>query len=102
MKKKWYKVIPFVIVAGTLGVLLFSSVFMMLWNGILPAVIHAGSITLWQAAGILVLGRMLFGGFKGRRMMAGACRQRNWNGSRAQMYMGCRKYEPAPATAVNE
>lgn len=99
MKKKWSKVIPFVILAGTVGVLLFSSVFMLLWNGILPAVIHAGSITLWQAAGILLLGRMLFGGFKGRRMMAGACRQRNWHGDRAQMYMGCRKYEPAPAVS---
>ena len=46
------------VVAGTL---LFSAVFMLLWNAVLPAVLHVGAITIWQAAGILLLSRILFG-----------------------------------------
>lgn len=36
---------------------------MLLWNAILPQVVHAGLITYWQAMGLLVLSRILFGGF---------------------------------------
>ncbi|RKR80810.1 hypothetical protein BDD43_0945 [Mucilaginibacter gracilis] len=32
-----------------------------LWNAILPAVIHAAPVTYWQALGLLVLCRILFG-----------------------------------------
>jgi hypothetical protein len=40
---------------------------MFLWNAILPEVIPAvGKVTFMQAAGILILCRILFGGFKGR------------------------------------
>lgn len=40
---------------------------MLLWNGILPSVITSvGSVTYPQAVGLLVLCRILFGGFKGR------------------------------------
>lgn len=41
---------------------------MWLWNAILPEVVHAGELGYWQAMGLLVLSRLLFGGFgfKGR------------------------------------
>lgn len=40
---------------------------MSLWNAILPAVIPAvGVLTYKQAVGLLILCRLLFGGFKGR------------------------------------
>jgi hypothetical protein len=40
---------------------------MFLWNAILPEVITSvGKVTYWQAMGLLVLSRILFGGFKGR------------------------------------
>lgn len=40
---------------------------MFLWNAILPAVIPAvGTLTYLQAIGLLILCRLLFGGFKGR------------------------------------
>ena len=40
---------------------------MFLWNSILPEVIPAiGKVTFMQAAGLLILCRILFGGFKGR------------------------------------
>lgn len=44
---------------------LFGWVVMHLWNSILPGVIGVATITFWQAVGILVLSKILFGGFKG-------------------------------------
>jgi hypothetical protein len=38
---------------------------MFLWNAILPAVLGVKAITFYQALGILVLSKILFGGFKG-------------------------------------
>jgi hypothetical protein len=38
-----------------------------LWNGILTDVLSLKAITYWQALGILVLARILFGGFPGPR-----------------------------------
>ena len=71
MKKRWGKKIPFVILFGLLGVFAFSGVVMLLWNAILPAVVHVGAITIWQAMGILLLCKILFSGFRGRRRMHG-------------------------------
>jgi len=69
MKKRWVKKIPFVIAIGLLGIFAFSSVVMLLWNAILPGVLHVSAITIWQAMGILLLCKMLFSGFRGRRRM---------------------------------
>lgn len=41
-------------------------VVMSLWNGILVEVLSVKTITFWQAGGILVLSKILFGGFKGK------------------------------------
>ena len=38
-----------------------------LWNGVLTEVVGVKTVTYWQALGILVLARILFGGFPGRR-----------------------------------
>lgn len=38
-----------------------------LWNGVLTEVVNVKAVTYWQALGILVLARILFGGFPGRR-----------------------------------
>ena len=38
-----------------------SYVVMMLWNWLMPAVFSLGMITFWQALGILVLAKVLFG-----------------------------------------
>lgn len=71
MKKRRIRKVPFVIAIATLGVFVFSGIVMLLWNGILPTVLHVSAITLWQAMGILLLSKILFGGFKGRRRMMG-------------------------------
>jgi len=52
---------------------LFSAVVMGLWNAILPEVTGATTITFWQAAGILILAKILFGGWWG-----GRCGGRRW------------------------
>jgi len=79
MRKNWKRKIPLIIGVVTIGVFALSGVVMLLWNNILPAVFHAGMITFWQAMGILVLSKLLFGGFRGRRGMGG------WHG-RKQMF----------------
>jgi hypothetical protein len=48
-----------------IAVFLFSAIVMGLWNAILPEVIAVKTISLWQAMGILLLSKILFGGFRG-------------------------------------
>jgi len=44
--------------------LLLSAVVMLLWNAILPPLLHVGNINYGQSVGLLVLCRILFGGFR--------------------------------------
>jgi hypothetical protein len=48
-----------------LGIAAFLSltgfVVMSLWNYLLPAILHVGAITFWQAIGIFILCKILFG-----------------------------------------
>jgi hypothetical protein len=61
MKKLWIALIaPPAIV---LFVWLFGEIVMHLWNWLLPSLFGWHSITFWQALGLLVLCRILFGGF---------------------------------------
>ena len=61
-ERKAGKIILFVIAA----LLLFGLVVMGLWNAILPKVANVSPINFWQALGILLLSKILFGGFGGR------------------------------------
>ena len=63
--KYWIKRAIFIPIAIAAAVFIFGSAVMLLWNWILPAVIGISTITFWQAIGILVLARILFGSFKG-------------------------------------
>ena len=71
MKKIWMRKAPFIIAIGILGVSAFSWLVMTLWNNILPGVLHIGAITFWQAAGILLLSKILFSGFRRMHPMGG-------------------------------
>ncbi len=62
-KAKWKKFWPLLFLLVPLGIYLFVFSVMWLWNAILPEVIGVKAITFWQAAGILVLSKILFGGF---------------------------------------
>jgi hypothetical protein len=46
-----------------LGIAVFSYVTMLLWNALLPELLHLPMINFWQALGLLILSRLLFGGF---------------------------------------
>lgn len=47
-------------------IFLLPVVVMFLWNSILPDVINVKEINYWQALGIFILSKILFGGFKSR------------------------------------
>lgn len=66
MKKFWFKRGLMFFIFFIIAILLFSAVVMGLWNAILPEVIGVKTITFLQALGILLLSKILFGGF-GRR-----------------------------------
>jgi|SRR5579862_2291436 hypothetical protein len=53
----------------------FSFFVMRLWNWLMPAVFGWHLITYWQALGLLVLSKILFGGFRG-----GPQRHWRWRG----------------------
>jgi hypothetical protein len=61
----WIKYAIFIPIAIAGGVFIFGSIVMLLWNALLPAVLGVSAITFWQALGILVLSKILFGGFSG-------------------------------------
>ena len=61
----WIKYAILIPIAIAAGVFVFGSIVMLLWNALLPAVLGVGTITFWQALGILILSKILFGGFGG-------------------------------------
>ena len=56
--------IPFAVIGF---VALFTYAVYALWNGVLVDVVAVKAISYWQALGLLVLAKILFGGFPGRR-----------------------------------
>ena len=62
-KNKWiFFVAP---LAGAAFVALFGELVMHLWNWLLPSLFGWRQIGFWQALGLLILCRILFGGFGG-------------------------------------
>ena len=66
MKRFWIKKGAMIGAFFIAAVLVFSAVVMALWNSILPAVVGVNPISYLQAIGLLVLSKILFGGFHGR------------------------------------
>ena len=68
--------IPFAVAAF---LALTGFVVMNLWNYLLPGILHVGVITFWQALGIFVLCKILFGfGRGGHRCGGGPPWRRKW------------------------
>lgn len=61
---------------GIVFIAALSLLVMSLWNALLPAIIGVKSIGFWQALGLLVLCRILFGGLGLRPGMFGMGRER--------------------------
>ena len=49
----------------TIAVVVFGFVVMSLWNWLMPALFGWKALGFWQAVGLVVLSRILFGGFRG-------------------------------------
>lgn len=47
-------------------VAVLSFVVMSLWNALIPSLFQGPTLRFWQAVGLLILSRILFGGFRGR------------------------------------
>ncbi|WP_313098656.1 hypothetical protein [Epilithonimonas sp.] len=62
-KKKFWLVIPCMIAA--MG--LFVWFFQWLWNALLPDILGVKTINYWQSLGLLLLSKILFGGFSGAK-----------------------------------
>jgi len=72
LKKKFFIGLMIIV-----AILAFGALVMLLWNAILPQVITGVSaISFPQALGILLLSKILFGGFRGR--WGGHQRQQQW------------------------
>jgi hypothetical protein len=65
------------IVCAPLFVAALSLVVMLLWNALIPSLFGGPALGFWQAAGVLVLCRVLFGGFRPHGNHHG-WRQRGW------------------------
>ncbi len=65
MVQHWVRRIVKFVVLAVLFVGVFSFVVMALWNWLMPALFGWHAISYWQALGILVLSKILFGGFRG-------------------------------------
>jgi len=65
MRKKWIFLAPLAILALLAFIALGGVIVQQLWNWLLPPLFGWHQLTFWQALGILVLCRILFGGFGG-------------------------------------
>jgi len=59
-KARYYFMIPLMV----LGLFVISGVVTLLWNWIIPSISTLTALTYWQAMGLFVLCRILFGGFR--------------------------------------
>jgi hypothetical protein len=74
-------IIPIVIAVFAL----VGLVVMLLWNSLVPELFHGSPLRYWQALGLLLLSRLLFGGLRGRGGWHGHWRQRMWRERWEQM-----------------
>jgi hypothetical protein len=73
-----------VLVIVAVAVTVISFVTMHLWNWVMPAVFGLRTITWLQALALLVLGKILFGGF---HRHGGGCRGRRFKDRMAERWM---------------
>jgi hypothetical protein len=66
MRRRWIFLAPLAIAGVALFVFIGGQAVKLLWNVLLPAMFAFPRISFWQALGLLVLCRILFGGFGGR------------------------------------
>jgi hypothetical protein len=76
MRRKWiFFVAP---PAAVLLVYLFGELVKFLWNALLPPLFGLHAITFWQGLGLLLLSRILFGGWGHGHGRRGRARAEHW------------------------
>ena len=83
MRRKWFLIAPAAILAILLFTFIGGEVVLHLWNWLLPPLFAWPQITFWQALGLLVLCRVLFGGWGHRGFSRSHFRRRiheRWEG----------------------
>lgn len=82
MKKHWgFKIVGAIVIGGAF-VFLYIFAFKSLWNWIVPAVFKGPTITFLHAFGIMLLAKMLFGGFHGKSGKCGG----GWKNRKKQFW----------------
>lgn len=80
MRPRFFVIAPFILVGIVAFTALGGFLVQWLWNGLLPPLFGWPAVTFWQALGLLVLCRLLFGGLGlhggRRRRLGGRMRQR--------------------------
>ena len=77
MAKRWNKKkLALIAPLAILAMAAFGLIVMLLWNWLLPALFGGHTITYWQAWGVLILSRILFGGFHGKTDSGGRWKHR--------------------------
>jgi hypothetical protein len=95
------------LVWGAVAVTVFGFVVMSLWNWLMPSLFGWRLVNFWQAVGLVILSRILFGGFRGhpggslywrRRMMERWERMapEEREKFRAGLREHCGRFEPPP------
>ena len=80
MRGRWIlKGLGFLVVASAVLALVSAAV-MLLWNALVPTLFNGPAVHFWQAVGLLVLSRLLFGGLRRR-----GWRHRGWHGRCGRM-----------------
>jgi len=67
-----------IVLIGLIAVAVFALVVFQLWNWLMPRLFGLHVITYWQALGLLVLSKILLGGFRGRPHFGSPWRHRLW------------------------
>ncbi|CAN5502045.1 hypothetical protein BH11BAC1_BH11BAC1_20930 [soil metagenome] len=75
MKKFWFVKI---IILVPLGIAAVTFVTMSLWNWLVPVLFTGPIISFWQTLGLLILSKILFGGFHGKRGGPGGHMRDRW------------------------
>jgi hypothetical protein len=81
---KWVTKGAAFLVLGLAFIAVLSLVVMGLWNALIPSLFHGPRLQFAEALGLLILSRILFGGFRGRGGWHGHWRERMWHGMTAE------------------
>ena len=108
MRKRWFLRKAFIAPMAILAMAIFGFVVMSLWNWLVPSLFGGHTIGYWQAWGIIILSKILFGGFHGRSGPGGRWKHRvrerleqmtPEEREKLLKGMGCRPESSAPGAA---